>query len=62
MRPQAYALPKGLSLYDFARGDLSNTGQNEIVSLTRSDYINIYNQKAKLPGRATKPMAETGCF
>ncbi len=43
-----YVLPKGLSLYDFARGDASNNGQNEIVSFSRSDHINIYNQNGEI--------------
>ncbi len=49
-----YVLPKGLSLYDFARGDASNNGQNEIVSFLRSDHINIYNQNGEIAWESDK--------
>jgi len=43
-----YVLPKGLSLYDFSRGDASNKGHNEIVSFSGKDHINIYNQNGEI--------------
>jgi len=43
-----YVLPKGLSLYDFAPGDLSNKGNSEIVAFTGSDHIQIYNQNGEI--------------
>jgi hypothetical protein len=49
-----YVLPKGLSLYDFARGDASNNGHNEIVSFSGSDHINIYNQKGEIAWESDK--------
>jgi TolB-like protein len=43
-----YALPEGLSLYDFTRGDVSNNGQKEIVAFTGNDHITVYNQNGEV--------------
>ncbi len=49
-----YVLPKGLSLYDFARGDVSNNGHKEIVSFSGNDHINVYNQKGEIAWESDK--------
>ena len=43
-----YVLPKGLALYDFALGDASNNGRNEIVAFSGNDHISVYDQDGKV--------------
>ena len=43
-----FALPTGISLYDFSRGDASNNGQNEIVAFSSNDHISVYHPQGEI--------------
>ncbi len=49
-----HALPKGLSLYDFTRGDASNNGQEEIVAFSRDDHITVYDQTGEVSWKSSE--------
>jgi len=48
-----YALPRGLTLYDFTRGDAANDGIDRIVSFTRREQLAVHDPAGDIVWRST---------